>query len=92
MVTKLKCDSCGVVDHAILDGYAVGDRLLEGVKFMVTILNDKVIANVHPEDADYFKRLNQKKWLKEVRKFAAETDVVACPKCGDDMNWPLFQV
>lgn len=94
MDTKLKCDGCGIVDHAIIDGYAVGDRLLEGVKFILTILSDKVVANVHPDDADYFKSLNQKKWLKEVREFAEDEnlDVVTCPMCGDDMNWPLFQV
>lgn len=38
---ELKCDTCGVIDHIIVDGYCFGDRLLEGVEFMVKDKNGK---------------------------------------------------
>jgi len=83
---ELKCDTCGVIDHIIVDGYCFGDRLLEGVEFMVKDKNGKPNAlGVKPECQDYFSDLNQKKWLKACEEFCEQLDIAQCPKCGDDV-------
>ena len=38
------------LDTAIFDGYPVGDRILEGVRFITKIVNGKLEAIIHPED------------------------------------------
>ena len=56
------CDQCGDIETVEFDGYAFGDRLLEGVYFVA----DKK-GNVTPraDAVDYLKSLNAKKWLKD---------------------------
>lgn len=54
-----------------IDGYEVGDRVLEDVMFDVTFKNGKVTkVTVEPSAADYFEGLNTKMWLKEVKNTA----------------------
>ena len=83
---KLKCDNCGEIDHIIVDGYSFGDRLLEGVSFMVKDENGKPKAfGVTPACQDYFDDLNQKKWLGACEDYCEHLDIAQCPKCGDDV-------
>jgi len=83
---ELKCDTCGVIDHIIVDGYCFGDRLLEGVEFMVKDENGKPNAlGVKPECQDYFSDLNKKKWLRACEDFCEHLDIAQCPVCGDDV-------
>jgi len=35
MSFMFKCEQCGPINCAYLDGYRVGDRLLEGVTFII---------------------------------------------------------
>ncbi len=54
------------ITEAFFDGYSVGDTLLEGVMFRCTIVGDMISVRVVDSCADYFSRLNETKWLKEV--------------------------
>lgn len=55
------------VDHAWIDGYPIGDRMLEGLWFKITITTDnKFQAEVDSGSAEYFSTLNERKWLNEV--------------------------
>jgi hypothetical protein len=60
---------------ATLDGYAVGDRDLEGTTFLITIQEDGTMkAEIHPDDADYFSKFNEKKFLEDAVKLAEDWD------------------
>ncbi len=83
-----KCETCGEVDMILVDGYAVGDRLLEGVMFKVTHDDEgEVVVNVTEESAHYFNGLNEKKWLKEMKDYVDDgMDVCAeCSQCGQQL-------
>jgi len=65
----------GVPLHRIakLNGYAVGDRLLEDVFFTCEVDDDGyLILSTHHESALYMKGLNEKRWLKEMFKYIFE--------------------
>jgi len=87
-VKTFKCDKCGEIDHVTVDGYAVGDRVLEGVMFEIRFAKGakKYKATVEDEAREYFSELNQKMWLKRMEKYAGETDTASCPKCGEDVD------
>ena len=90
---KYKCDVCGEVDYAILDGYSVGDRILDGVKFEIRFQGDKPVATAVTKDCvHYFEQLNQKKWFTAASACAEEWDVFECPLCGADMGNPKIGV
>lgn len=85
---KLKCDKCGEVQSCKIDGYAFGERTLEGVTFSVKIEKGKPKIKVDPSDAEYFKTLNQSHWLNEgaayVEVMAEDSMGGTCPKCGKE--------
>lgn len=83
---KIACDECGPLEYGLIDGYGFGDRLLEGVKFRVSVDAGVVTVVVDPQDERYFADLNQTKWLKEAKQFAIEEDTMTCPKCGADID------
>lgn len=81
------CDECGKLEFAVANGYAFGDRLLEGVRFVIRLSADGVVTAETPaSDKRYMADLNEAKWLKEAAKFAAETDTLECPQCGGDID------
>ena len=64
------------VDSGWLDGYHVGDTLLEDVKFKITVNEDDTLkAEVHPLSAEYFSKFNEKKWLKAIVDYAEVRDI-----------------
>jgi hypothetical protein len=67
-------------DTAIFDGYVVGDRILEGVRFIVKIEDGKLHPTIHPDDAGYFSTLNQKYWMDKVTEYAQDYDVFSHPQ------------
>lgn len=78
---KLNCETCGDIPEALMDGYAFGDTILEGIMFKVSIVRGKVKAVfAEPEDC-YVKGLNTRKWEKEAREFADNCDDLECPTC-----------
>ena len=82
---ELICEECGHKGSMLVDGYAFGDRLLEGVMFKITLKGRKVTAENLPEDEGYMAGLNKKLWLKAAVEFALDGDDGECPKCGDNM-------
>lgn len=86
------CKSCGKdTDYFLVDGYDVGDTLLEGVLFEIRESKGKLVANT-PEDAKgYLAELNEKLWLKRVAKYAADSsedcpETWICPVCKQSLN------
>lgn len=80
------CENCGTLDYALIDGYHFGDRLLEGVKFRVSIDGGVVTVVTDPAHARYMADLNEAKWLKEAKRYAVQEDTMECPKCGADID------
>jgi len=62
-------------DTAIFDGYPVGNRILEGVWFIVKIEDGKLHPTIHPDDAQYFSTLYEKYWLDKVTDYVQDYDV-----------------
>lgn len=54
------------VNSAMIDGYSIAERLLEGVRFVLTIHEGGLEVSVHPDDQDYFEQFNQMKFYKLV--------------------------
>ena len=82
-----QCDNCGEIKIALVDGYAFGDTLLEGVMFEISKDDDGMYhAKVADEYKDYMADLNEAKWLNEAMKYVSETDVLTCPRCGMDVG------
>ena len=77
---KLECSQCGPLEFVVIDGYDFSERLLEGIKFKV--FSDE---RVEYEKSNYTDGLNMAKWVKEAVECVKETDVVNCPKCGDEV-------
>lgn len=59
---------------AYLNGYAFGDRLLEGVPFKVEVAADGTALNVEiaPTGEDYFSGLDTEGWLSQATEHARE--------------------
>ena len=70
---QFECDFCGPVKSVIVDGYPFGDRLLEGVDFVVSMdEKGKITAKTHKSSKGYMEDLNEEKWLKECVKYVKE--------------------
>ena len=75
----LGCEDCGErLPYVIIDGYTVGERILEGVKFH--FFPNRTVK-VRDEDVEYFETLNKHMWLKRVQALALDGEDVICPKC-----------
>jgi hypothetical protein len=69
-----------------INGYSVGDRLLEDVMFDIQIVNGTINSvSCRKEDLDYFEDLNQSKWLEAVRKYANRI-----LESGDEVDVPDY--
>jgi hypothetical protein len=64
-----------LIEKAYIDGYAVGDRILEGVWFEVTIVKNKFVVKPTAESSHYFNGLNKKQWLKAIADHCETNDV-----------------
>lgn len=61
--------------QAKLDGYSVGERLLEGMHFLLTINDDGRLSVETPQSAkDYMSKLNEERWLKQALDYAKDND------------------
>lgn len=72
-------------DIAIFDGFGVASRLLEGVRFIVEIKNEKLQVSIHPEDANYFNTLNAEYWLDKVNKYLQDHDLFYHPETEEQL-------
>ena len=60
------------------------DRCLEGLRFIVKIVNQKLEWNIHPNCEVWFNTLNTKYWLKEITKLLShDYDEFIHPKTGE---------
>ena len=91
---ELKCDNCGKIDYVLVDGYGIGDRLLEGVMFMVEDKDGKPhTIGVVKESQIYFDDFNKEKFLAEMESFCEHEEDAYCPKCDGIVDiWGAFQV
>ena len=88
---KLKCDKCGDIDYALYDGYGFGDRVLEGVDFVVKATKTKIkTVEVVAPSKDYFHTLNEKMYLKQanemledIQELNEEDSSLRCPNPCD---------
>mgnify|MGYP001605314644 CR=1 FL=1 len=62
-----------------IDGYNFGDRLLEGVEFIIKIKDGDLVVSVDKEDKEYLSDLNEKRWLGAAKAYALENDVFEGP-------------
>jgi hypothetical protein len=63
---------------AQFDGYSIGERLLEGVTFQITIQEDGTLsASVIDRDKNYFSQFNQELWLSKAVEYAKNTDILS---------------
>lgn len=73
--------------HLLLDGYQVGERMLGGVKFIVTNNEETGEYDVEVKESSksYFRTLNQEMWLGKAKETANEDGTwFQCPDCGKD--------
>lgn len=73
----VKVDETLFTGTMILNGYAFGDRMLEGCWFHVDVVNgDVVMDSVRPtsETKQYFENFNKEKWLNEARAYLTAFD------------------
>ena len=73
--------------QATIDGYCVGERLLEGIQFIITVHDDGTLSAETPEDAKlYMDDLNEEKWLKKVVEEAKTRDMFEGLDGVEDIN------
>ena len=76
-----------IVKTAEFDVYSIGDRLLEGLMFQISVQEDGTLkASVKDKDKDkaYFSDFNQEKFLKLAVDYAYENDVFYEPTSGEE--------
>ncbi len=86
MTKQVKCESCGS-NTVHVDGYAFGDRVLDGVMFVVKDIDGKpVCQGVVPGAEAYFSKLNKKRYKKECEEYCVQLDLANCAACGEDVE------
>lgn len=92
-MAKLQCDTCGVLDHVLFDGYAFGDTLLEGVMFEARLTGQTDVETGSPMfdvkvaagHEAHWNKLNQKYWLgRRARHRPRHRRVPDLPRRGRD--------
>lgn len=82
---QFECPNCGPIDKALVDGYGIGDRLLEDVWFGVEIDGKKLKVQVDPDAKDYFEQFNEKLWYDKVKE-EARNHHAECPQCHEEVK------
>lgn len=86
---------CGAeFDRFTVDGYDVGDRMLEGVRFWAWkegvenpadgTVEECWMVEIHEDDADYFFQFNKNLWYNRIRESVEEMDFAQCPMCKEN--------
>jgi len=85
---KLYCSHCGKEKKtAYVDGYHFGERLLEGIKFMLEIQDNKLTCTgVAEQDQEYFSTLNEDKWIDACNEYCEDVDIIKCIDCNQDVE------
>lgn len=84
---KFNCVKHGPIDYILLNGYSIGDRLLEDVMFQVTVevfpdesFSYRVI--IDPDSEGYFSQFNQEMWLERAGDSVLRGDFLQCSVIG----------
>ena len=88
---KLICDNCGELDYVTLDGYNIGEKLLEGVKFKVWIKNGAYRAWFLDPDDEYLDQINKEYWIARCIDILPDMEEAICPLCGSSVGMPFFE-
>ena len=90
------CDNCGAdLDYVLVDGYAFGDRTMEGVMFKARLSNMKEVdgkrkqtgwtcIGVREEDEAYMKQFDWNYWSNLCEEYCERNDLAQCPLCGEE--------
>jgi len=81
---KFICSRCGEINKAVIDGYGIGDRLLEGVWFDIIIQDNQLIVTVDIESKEYFDQFNKELWYKKVKE-EVHNGYAECPNCHEEI-------
>jgi hypothetical protein len=87
----MKCQKCGEIEYGLLDGYLVGNTLLEGVMFEIKNTNGKPDVKVKDDSKEYFEELNSKRWLNAVKDSLKDMEFLTCPECKSDIENPFYK-
>jgi len=76
----------GEAQEVWIDGYGVGDRVLEDVMFRLRVnaQGDGLEAAVGKSSAGYFKTLNSSYWLPKIIEYALQQDLFASSEHAND--------
>ena len=90
----MKCNSSkcngATIPYTLIDGYYVGDRLLEQVMFQIYYNNGKISVTVDLSCTDYFGKFNKSKWYKDLENYTArlikkkDFTYFSCPICNEE--------
>ncbi len=73
--------------QAKLDGYSVGETLLEGMYFLLTVNDDGTLSVETPQSAkDYMSKLNEERWLKQALDYVKDNDLFEGLDGLEDIN------
>lgn len=83
----LFCETCKEEKTVVhTDGYLFGERIVEGVIFIIEIKDGKIkCTGVGESSKQYMEQLNWEHWKKRCEDFADDAEEFTCPECGDDI-------
>lgn len=84
---ELFCDECNKkLDFIYVHGYDFGDRIMEGVRFKVRVIDSKPECfGLHPDSEPYMVQFDWEHWKKRCEEFCERADLAECPHCGEDV-------
>lgn len=84
-IDDAQCPKCKAnVDAVYFDGYAFGDRLLEGVMFKLTKEGEVYFKDDPATDA-YVQQLNTEYWLTAAVDWIEDNDIADCVYCQGEI-------
>lgn len=81
------CENCGKeLEFVYVDGYAFGDKLMEGVLFKVSLSEEGwlCLGLKAAEDSKYMEQFNWSYWKSSCLEYCKTVDFVECPICGEE--------
>lgn len=85
------CHRCGKVEYALLDGYLIAEKQLEGILFVIRKSNNTELEalGVIPEHESRFNNFNTFYYISCATSFVNEDenqDTLMCPRCSLDLD------
>lgn len=82
----LLCDNKCNIDFIYVNGYDFGDRIMEGVKFKVRVVNGKPECfGMDPDSEPYMVQFDWKYWKQKCEDYCDDIDIAQCPQCKQDI-------